>query len=137
MVSEFVFCVILGGSGGLLILMVLLVWCGLCLVQISVVFVVDQLVDLMFFFCVFGVILIYVFSYLLSLNMELSLIFSVVFLVGLFVGVVMLICYLYQVICFNGWVLVWFGVLLCKCLYWGCKILYFCIVLYDSLCLLK
>ncbi|WPO99120.1 lysylphosphatidylglycerol synthase transmembrane domain-containing protein [Pseudomonas sp. HR96] len=81
MATEFAMCATPGGSGGALTLMALLARNGVPPARSSAVFAMDQLSDLVFFFCALLGILLYAFFHRLDRNIEAMLAISAALLV--------------------------------------------------------
>lgn len=133
MATEFAICATPGGTGGPLTLMALLARNGIRPARSSALFAIDQLNDLLFFFCAFAGILLYGLFHRLTPNLENMLGLSAVLLLTGFAAIIALARYHRALIRGSGHLLARLKVRRARRIHLARKLLHFRDALRDSL----
>ncbi len=123
--TEFAICATPGGAGGPLTLMALLLRQGVAPAKGTATYAVEQLADLLFFFCALVGVLIYAVTHSLNAYIGSLLGFSAALLVGVMVLLALLGRFHRQVFLLNGWLIGRLGMKAPRKRYWARKVLSF------------
>lgn len=137
MATEFAICTTPGGGGGPLTLMALLARERISPARSGAVFAMDQLNDLVFFFCAMLAIAGYALFHSLGRSQETMLMGSALLLCSALAGIIVLLRYRRAVMRFNGRLLRRFGMSERRRRRWARKLLHFIHALAETWCLPK